>query len=168
MSTKTDTKWQALADCLAREVMRWRKWNELTEEEQDKVMVVKLEYHNHHLYWWLRDDDTYKVFVMFPMAATFDWQPHKNVAQAMQVLNEMSSRRKGAMYNWFYRIQSYPQVTGHLYNVFLNTCIYPRHSQASLVLEYSADACILTHAICLAIEQVMDAQKEEIQGAQED
>ena len=167
MPKRTDAEWETLGDRLARDVMGWSKWHELTEEEQGMVMVVKLRYHNHGAYWWQRDDETYKVPVMHVRAPILGWYPHKDRSQAMQVLDEMSSRRKGAMHNWFYRIQSYPQVTGHLYNVFLHTCIYPRHSQAPLVLEYSADAYILTHAICLAIEQVMDAQKE-ARGAQED
>jgi len=155
MPKRSDAEWQALDACIAQEVMGLKQ-----ACIDDDLCWVTPTFNYRYLVCdsaILRVEPEYKV-----------WQPHKDVAQAMQTLDEMSSRRKGIMHNWFYRIQSYPQVTGHLYNVFLHTGIYPRHSQAPLVLEYSADAYILTHAICLAVEQVMNTQKEEIQGAQED
>ena len=34
MSEKTITDWQALADHLAREVMRWLSWDDLTDEQR--------------------------------------------------------------------------------------------------------------------------------------
>ena len=157
---KTNAEWQALADHIAREIMGWVKWAELTEGEQKAVRKSHIWRHSpYDGYWWQRNLAILHIAVGISL-----WQPHVNIAQAILVLDRMSGWRKGAMRNWFYQIRSYPQVDGHLYNVYLRKCVPREGSQDWRVLKHSADADNRERAICLAIEQCLDAQKVE-QGA---
>lgn len=160
--SKTDAEWQALGTRIARKVLGWTKWDDLPiiarmaylailPRKPDPFRLARL-----RKSWWSVSNECAYIELFF----AFDWQPHKNVAQAMKVLDEMSRRCKGVTHNWFYRIQSYPQVSGHLYNIYLQKSVPCEGSQSWRNLEYSADADSREHAICLAMERWLDAQRE--------
>ena len=117
---KTDAEWRALDERLAREVMGWHK----------------------HLFWWSLDESGCPVSVhLIP-----DWQPHKNVAQAIEVADMLIDQHPDMRYT----LQRDPR---------LYWCFFHFSPEWSTV-RYVGFECTLAEAICLAAEQWANAQKE--------
>ena len=143
---KTESEWQELSDLLAREVMKARKWEDLTEEEQGQVMVVKLKYHHHAAYWWQRDDETYRVFVMRVLANKAEWKPHRNICQAMLILRTLLAK---AGKHAVARISIRP-LPGHCL-VTIHNCVATAGTPALFVRSPYVDNEM--QAICLAAKE---------------
>jgi len=149
--TKTDAEWRALDQRIACEIMGLLTWDDLTPaERQDYIDVTPKKFLDMSLERWKKNYWKRQYESVFPLHAFSGWQPHLDVEQALRALDAV--RVKG-------HDISIDQKTGE-----------PR-CWVTIWME-NAPHIVETHdllpkAICLAIEQWLDAQEEEQQDAQE-
>ena len=146
---KSDAEWRALVEKLAREVMGWHKWDELPEnahraywqaikEEPDEYSLA----HNEQQWWSLDESGC-------PDGEKWlsDWQPHEDVAQALMAARKIVERGWGFQLGTF----TYPEPP-----VLKSTAEFWTYDTLPSEGYAETDA----KAICGAIEQWLDAQKE--------
>jgi len=135
---KTEIEWQELSDLLAREIM--------------ELVQVKSLYGNGEL-WDSKDGHEYHV-ALTPQYGTFykDWKPHENVAQAMLVLKTLLIK-VGRHVTAVIRIWPKPYKCC----VTVHNWMYTDKVPAIYVQGPHVDT--EAHAICLAAEEWLKAQK---------
>jgi len=151
---KTDAEWRALDEKLAREVMGWHKWDELPEnahraywqaikEEPDEYSLA----HNEQQWWSLDESGC-------PDGEKWlsDWQPHEDVAQALMALDALVDKHPDIRYWLAYKPLGRPDPS-YWCTLWQPYCELYGHS-------HDGSGAIPAKAICLAIRQWMDAQKE--------
>lgn len=128
---QTDADWQTLDARIAREVRGWVKWDELPTVNQQLVAIYNRR-------TWLRLDES-----GCPRSTDLlykDWQPHKDVAQALKVKDEIVKR------GWSFSLSKVPDFqTVGLFSKRATFCPGVAKTDAM--------------AICLAIEQWLGAQR---------
>jgi len=153
--TKTDAEWQALDQRIACEIMGLLTWDDLTPaERQDYIDVTPKKFLDMSLERWKKNYWKRQHESVFPLHAFSGWQPHLDVEQALRALDTVADKYPDVGYTLERatpkRLRSYMCAFGN--------------PDAPETLTF---APTLREAICLAIEQFLDAQKEE-QHAQED
>jgi len=144
--SKSDAEWQALDEQLAREVMGWRKWDELPEDARRAYWKrtggepEEWEWYN-RLFWWSLDESGCPTTeILLP-----DWQPHEDVAQAMEVLKALQVK--------ILEHQGWATAT-------LTIRLSPGRCRLKVANILGPRADDVPKVICLTAEQWANAQKE--------
>ena len=151
--------WQALDARIAR-MMGWIEWNDIPRADRDSILRRRGEdvpeilsktspewrafaLETVRAFWWEHHDEHGWIHAY----ERRDWQPHKDVAQALAAKNRLVSQ------GWRFQLKTFPPTELSLAKSAAEFYTYgtpPYYSRAD------ADA----KAICLAIEEWMDTQKE--------
>ena len=129
------TDWQALGRRIAREVMGWVQWDELSADNQQLIPIYNRR-------TWLTLDELgcpHSTDLLYK-----DWQPHKDVAQALMAKDHIVK-------------QAWPGCRFTMDSVqHSGSRAWFRRGEQIYHGDHKTDAKV----ICLAIEEWMDAQKE--------
>ena len=162
---KTNAEWRGLDEQLARQVMGWCQWHDIPQAERDSFLLIRygglvdapywdnsgqpsvgwteLTLTTQQSFWWKKHPE----YRWIHAEAIREWQPHEDVAQALMAARKIVERGWGFQL----RIFTYPEPLTLKSAAELWT-------YDTLPSEGCADTD--AKAICLAIEQWLDAQKE--------
>ena len=152
------TDWHALDARIAREVMGYLSWDDLPAKARDAI----LDHENaqwrcaleemHRMMWWEACEEWPHGFWWVSADLRLeDWQPHKNVAQAMLALRTLLAKIGS---NATAKIAMRPLAD--LYRVTIQNWVATGGVPAMLVRSPHVDNEM--HAICLAIEACLNHQ----------
>lgn len=90
---KTDTEWWALSTRIGREIIGLFIWDDLTAaEQQSYIDVVPKAFLDMSMKEWKRSYWQRKYGSVFTVDDYSGWQPHKDVAQAMEALEVLRTK----------------------------------------------------------------------------